>query len=108
MVSEEAKSASVCGLPDAELSRLLAAIVGESCRIASRSVLQQRRFGHCGRVVEIVILGTGRKLIVKLRNDRAECRETLFYQHVLHRASGLVPVYLGGTTTARREHALVL
>jgi hypothetical protein len=62
-------------------------------------------------MVELVTLASGRRVVVKSRNDRETCRETLFYRSVLSCAGiggKLVPAYLGSGTTAGGVHVLVL
>jgi hypothetical protein len=95
-------------ISDGEWSAQLTASLGRDCRIARRSVLQQRITGGEGRAVEAVTLQSGQKVIVKIRNGRAQCREALFYRHVLPHAVGLVPAYWGDATTASGWHILIL
>jgi hypothetical protein len=98
-------------LDDGALAAALAVALGEPVAIRTRAVLQERRDGHrpsTGRVVERVRLDTGRYVVVKCRNDRPVCRETLFYRHALFRAGSLAPTYLGGSTVPEGVHVLVL
>lgn len=96
------------GISDGELSQGLTASLGTACRVVARETLQRRVTAGRGRAVDVVTLQSGQKVVVKYRNDRAECREALFYRHVLHRVSGLVPGYRGEATTASAWHILVL
>lgn len=96
------------GISDGELSDGLTACLGTTCRVVARATLQRRVTAGRGRAVEVVTLQSGQKVVAKYRNDRAECREALFYRHLLHRASGLVPGYRGEATTASGWHILVL
>lgn len=94
-------------LDDASLVGALTGALGHACKVTARVVIQERwiefpgqenlgrRFG---RVVERVRLSDGGDVVVKMRNDRPSCRETLIRQHVLPRAGPLVPTYLGSCT----------
>lgn len=73
----------------------------------ARTVLQSRQQDGRGRVIERVTFASGQRVVLKWRNDRPDCRETLFYRHVLGRAGELVPQFLASTTVGD-VHALVL
>ncbi|MCL4544834.1 MAG: aminoglycoside phosphotransferase family protein [Chloroflexi bacterium] len=88
--------ASIASLP-AEVSAL-EAVVPPGDGVSTRMLLQQRLDSGRGRVVEHLTLRSGRRVVVKARNDRALDREALFYQHLLPRAGDLVPAYVGSAT----------
>lgn len=92
-------------LPAAD--RAFAAVAPPGDGICARTRLQQRLEDGHGRVVECLTLRSGRRLVVKTRNDRAQDREAFFYQHLLPRAGDLVPAALGHSTIAGM-HLLVL
>lgn len=75
-----------------------AAVLPSGDGIRTRQRLQQRLEGDRGRVVERLTLRSGRRVVVKARNDRVLDREALFYRHLLPNAGDLVPSYLGSAT----------
>jgi hypothetical protein len=75
--------------------------------IEARRLVQRRLDGGRGRVVERLTLRSGRRVVVKARNDRAPDREALVYRHLLSRAGDLVPASVG-SATIRDVHVLAL
>lgn len=86
---------------------VVAAALPADDAIEARTVLRRCLAGGRGRVVESLTLRSGRRLVVKLRNDRGTDREALLYRRLLPRAGDLVAAYVGGATLAS-VHVLVL
>ncbi|HEX6972476.1 MAG TPA: phosphotransferase [Limnochordia bacterium] len=92
----------------AALEGALTAVLGSDDPPVSRRTLKVVGSPRAQRRVEAVALRSGRRLIVKLRNDRAVCREALFYAHLLAPRGAPTPAYLGQARTQEGWLALVI